>query len=125
MNDWFVLQTWSLAGCGADGKDVRQAVGQHGRWLGGGDSASVEARASAPDTDVRLYQESNWAVPPHQCGHVRIGNSKKSLASASVSDLAKTCTCRRGVDVKAAVDASFEVAALLTSHASGTKDDDG
>jgi hypothetical protein len=35
------------------------------------------------------------------------------------------CICRRGVDVKAAVDASFEVAALLASHASGTKDDDG
>lgn len=42
-----------------------------------------------------------------------------------MSHLARICTCRRGVDVKAAVEASFEVAALLTSHATGTKDDDG
>lgn len=32
---------------------------------------------------------------------------------------------RRGVDIQAAMDASYEVADLLAAHASGTKDDDG
>ncbi len=35
------------------------------------------------------------------------------------------CFYRRGVDIQAAMDASYEVADLLAAHASGTKDDDG
>jgi hypothetical protein len=52
-------------------------------------------------------------------------SSCNGLAWATRFDLASMSMCRRGVDIKAAVDASFEVAALLASHASGTKDDDG
>lgn len=57
--------------------------------------------------------------------HSRCVLSCSGLAWVTRYELASIHICRRGVDIKAAVDASFEVAALLASHASGTKDDDG